>query len=54
MKEADPNRQITYPLRWPAWMAEKTAQEANARAQSMATWIREAVRQRLEREGNPS
>jgi len=49
-RKADPNRQISYPLRWPAWMAERVAEAANARAMSMATWLREASLEKLERE----
>jgi hypothetical protein len=49
-KGADPDRQISYPLRWPAWLAEKAAEAANARAMSVATWLREAALEKLERD----
>ena len=45
----DPNRLIRYPLSWPAWMYEKVAEAANARAMSVATWMREAALEKLER-----
>jgi hypothetical protein len=47
----DPNRNIRYPLTWPAWLAELAAQAANDRTQSVAVYIREAVLQKLERDG---
>ena len=40
---------IRYPLTWPTWMAEKVAEAANKRAMSMATWLREAAQEKLER-----
>ena len=46
---SDPNRNIRYPLTWPAWMYEKVAEAANARAMSVATWMREAALEKLER-----
>lgn len=46
----DPNRNIRYPLTWPAWLADKVAQAANARTMSVATWLREAAREKLERD----
>ena len=45
----DPNRNIRYPLTWPAWLAEKVAAAANERAMSVATWLREAAIEKLER-----
>jgi hypothetical protein len=45
----DPDRIIRYPLSWPAWMAEDVAEAANKRAMSMATWLREAAIEKLER-----
>jgi hypothetical protein len=45
----DPNRMTRYPLTWPAWLAEKVAAAANARAMSVATWMREAAIEKLER-----
>jgi hypothetical protein len=40
---------VRYPLTWPAWMCERVTEAANARAMSVAVWIREAVREKLER-----
>jgi hypothetical protein len=51
-KKADPNRQLSYPLRWPAWLAEQVAEAANGRAMSMATWLRESALEKLERDKN--
>jgi len=51
MPKANPERQISYPLRWPAWLAERVAEAANARAMSVATWLREAAQEKLERTG---
>ena len=45
----DPNRLVRYPLSWPAWLAEKVAGAANARAMSVAAWMREAAIKELER-----
>ena len=45
----DPNRLVRYPLSWPAWLAEKVAVAANARAMSVAAWMREAAIKELER-----
>lgn len=47
----DPNRNIRYPLTWPAWMYEMAAEAANERAMSVATWLREATLEKLERAG---
>lgn len=46
----DPNRNVRYILTWPAWMSEMAAQAANDRAMTVAVWIREAIREKLERE----
>ena len=54
MAQSDQNRVIAYPLRWPAWLSERVAEAANARAMSMATWLREASLEKLERESKPS
>ena len=51
MAQSDQNRVISYPLRWPAWLAEQVAEAANARAMSVATWLREASLEKLKREG---
>ena len=40
---------IRYLLSWPASLAEKVAEAANARAMSIATWLREAALEKLER-----
>jgi hypothetical protein len=45
----DPERMIRYPLSWPAWLSEKVSEAANARAMSVATWLREAAQEKLER-----
>ena len=47
----DPNRNVRYPLTWPAWMYEMAAEAANERAMSVATWLREATLEKLERAG---
>lgn len=47
----DPERVLRYPLSWPAWMADKVAEAANTRAMSVATWMREAALEKLERSG---
>lgn len=47
----DPNRNVRYPLTWPAWLAEQVAESADARAMSVATWMREAAIEKLERTG---
>jgi hypothetical protein len=46
----DPNRNVRYPLTWPFWLAEKAAEAANDRAMSVATWLREAAIEKLERD----
>ncbi len=46
----DPNRSQRYPLTWPAWLADKVAEAANDRAMSIATWMREAAIEKLERD----
>jgi hypothetical protein len=46
----DPQRTLRYPLSWPAWLADKVAEAANARAMSVATWLREAAQEKLERD----
>ena len=51
--EPDPERTVRYPLSWPAWMYEKVAEAANARAMSVATWMREAALEKLERAPAP-
>jgi HNH endonuclease len=48
---SDPDRLVQYPLRWPAWLYEKVTETANARAMTVATWIREAALEKLERAG---
>lgn len=48
---SNPDRIIRYPLNWPAWLAELTAQAANDRAQSIADYLRQAAVERLERDG---
>jgi hypothetical protein len=50
MTEIDPDEPVTYPLRWPAWMASEAAKAAKTRTTSLAAWLREAVREKLERE----
>ena len=54
MTEQDPDQPVTYPLRWPAWMASDAAKAAKARTTSLAAWIREAVREKLERDRKQS
>lgn len=48
-RRPDPERMIRYPLSWPASLAEKVAEAASARAMSIATWLREAALEKLER-----
>ena len=48
-RRPDPERMIRYLLSWPASLAEKVAEAANARAMSIATWLREAALEKLER-----
>lgn len=48
-RASNPDRLIRYPLSWPAWMYEQVAEAANARAMSVATWMREAALEKLER-----
>jgi len=38
-----------YILSWPAWMAEDAAKAAKARTMPMAVWVRQAIREKLER-----
>lgn len=52
MTEGDRDRVITYPLRWPAWLANQAAEAANARTMSVAVWLRQAVQEKLERDGH--
>lgn len=48
-QEPDPERLVRYPLTWPAWMAEKVAAAAKGHTMPMAVWVREAIREKLER-----
>ena len=48
-QEPDPERLVRYALSWPAWLAEKVAEAANARTMPMAVWLREAALEKLER-----
>lgn len=48
-QEPDPDRPVRYPLTWPASMAEQVARAASAHTMPMSVWIREAVREKLER-----
>jgi predicted DNA-binding protein len=41
---------MNYPLRLPADLAKAAGDAARARSEPLAVWIREAIRQRLERE----
>jgi hypothetical protein len=50
-QEPDPERLVRYALSWPAWLAEKVAEAANAHTMPVAVWLREAAREKLEREG---
>lgn len=49
----DPNENVRYPLTWPFWMSEKVAEAANERAMTVATWLRVAILEKLERSGKP-
>ncbi|HEY2086721.1 MAG TPA: hypothetical protein VGH54_11955 [Mycobacterium sp.] len=40
---------IRYQLTWPAWMSEQVTEAASARSMSVATWLREAALEKLER-----
>lgn len=46
-----PDRSVRYPLTWPASMAEDVAQAARSRTMPMAVWVREAIREKLARDG---
>ena len=46
---SDPNANVRYPLTWPFWLSEKVSEAASARAMSVATWLREAAIEKLER-----
>ena len=46
---SDPERITRYSLSWPDWLADKVSDAANARAMSVATWLREAAQEKLER-----
>ena len=52
----DPNKTVTYPMRWPRWLRDKVAaaaeREAQARAQpaNVAAWLRDAAMEKLERD----
>ena len=48
---SDPDRLIRYPLNWPAWLSNLAAQAANDRAMAVAVYIREAVLEKLDRDG---
>jgi len=48
--EPDPDPQVRYPLTWRASMAEKVAAAARRHTMPMAVWVREAIREKLERE----
>ena len=54
MTEMKPDESATYPMRWPVWMASDAAKAAKARTMSLAAWLREAVREKLERDGEKS
>lgn len=47
---SDLNREVTYLLRWPAWLARTAERAAKARRISKAAWLREAVAAQAERE----
>jgi hypothetical protein len=44
----------TYPMRWSIEMAGDAARAARARTMSLAAWLREAVREKLERDRSQS
>ena len=46
----EPQRTSRFPLTWPAWLAKQVEEAASARAMSMATWLREAAIEKLERD----
>jgi hypothetical protein len=48
--EPDPARLIRYPLSWPASMAAKVTAAAKEHTMPVAVWVREAIREKLERE----
>jgi hypothetical protein len=54
MAKPNPERQMSYLLRWPWWLEDKVAEAANARAMSIATWLREAAQEKLERDKKSS
>jgi hypothetical protein len=48
-QEPNPDPPSRYVLTWPASMAGDVARAANAHTMPMAVWIREAIREKLER-----
>ena len=48
-QEPDPERLVRYALSWPASMATAVAAAADAHTMPMAVWVREAIREKLER-----
>jgi hypothetical protein len=47
--EPDTDPLVRYPLSWPTSMARRVALAANARTMPIAVWVREAIREKLER-----
>lgn len=54
MKDAadtNPDRPVRYVLTWPFSMAEQVTAASKAHTMPVAVWVREAIREKLEREG---
>lgn len=49
-QEPGSDRPLRYPLTWPAWLAERVTEAANAKMTSVAAWLREAAMEKLDRE----
>ena len=48
-QDKDPGQTVRYVLSWPASMAKAVAEVADAHTMPMAVWVREAIREKLER-----
>jgi len=48
-QEPDPDPLVRYPLTWHTSMARQVSEAAKARTMPMAVWVREAIREKLER-----
>ena len=53
-QEPDPDPLVRYPLSWPESMAMQVAKAARALRVPMSVWVREAIREKLQKEGSQS